>query len=75
MITTETLDFHERTPEKLTGYETLVAFRSMIANRLSFQFDFKGINSNFLLKETPYSFIISVVSKVLQIKVIKDKFF
>lgn len=43
-MTTETTDFLERTPEKLSGYETIGAIRSMLANRLSFQFDFKGIN-------------------------------
>ncbi|VVC37697.1 Acyl transferase/acyl hydrolase/lysophospholipase,Acyl transferase,GroES- [Cinara cedri] len=42
MMTTESADFHERTPEKLSGYETIGAIRSMLANRLSFQFDFKG---------------------------------
>lgn len=42
-MTNESSDFFERTPEKLTGYETIGAIRSMLANRLSFQFDFKGI--------------------------------
>lgn len=42
-MTNESSEFFERTPEKLTGYETIGAIRSMLANRLSFQFDFKGI--------------------------------
>lgn len=43
-MTTETSDFLERTPEKIPGYATIGAIRSMLANRISFQFDFKGIN-------------------------------
>jgi len=43
MMTTESSDYFERTPEKMTGYETLGAIRSMLANRLSFQFNFNGI--------------------------------
>ncbi|XP_050531344.1 fatty acid synthase-like [Daktulosphaira vitifoliae] len=42
MMTTESSDFFERTPEKLSGYETIGAIRSMLANRLSFQYDLKG---------------------------------
>lgn len=41
-MTTESLDYFERSPEKLSGYETIGAIRSMLANRLSFQFNFKG---------------------------------
>ncbi|VVC42234.1 Acyl transferase/acyl hydrolase/lysophospholipase,Ketoacyl-synthetase, C- [Cinara cedri] len=42
MMTTDTSDYFERTPETLTGYETIGAIRSMLANRISFQFDLKG---------------------------------
>jgi len=42
LMTTEMTDYFERVPEKLTGYETIGAVRSMLANRLSFQYDFKG---------------------------------
>ncbi|XP_050427979.1 fatty acid synthase-like [Adelges cooleyi] len=42
MMTTESADYFERTPEKMTGYETIGAIRSMLANRLSFQFNFNG---------------------------------
>lgn len=42
-MTNETSDYFERTPEKLTGYETIGAIRSMLANRISFQYNFKGI--------------------------------
>ncbi|XP_026810325.1 fatty acid synthase-like [Rhopalosiphum maidis] len=42
MMTNESSDFFERTPEKLTGYETIGVIRSMVANRISFQFNFKG---------------------------------
>jgi len=44
MMTTESSDFFERTPDKITGYETIGAIRSMLANRLSFQYNFKGIH-------------------------------
>lgn len=43
MMTTESSDYFERTPERLSGYETIGAIRSMLANRISFQYDFKGI--------------------------------
>jgi len=43
MMTNESSDYFERTPEKLTGYETIGVIRSMVANRLSFQFNFNGI--------------------------------
>lgn len=43
-MTNEASDYYERTPEQLSGYETIGAIRSMLANRLSFQFDFKGVN-------------------------------
>ncbi|XP_060836830.1 fatty acid synthase-like isoform X2 [Rhopalosiphum padi] len=42
MMTNESSDYFERTPEKLTGYETIGVIRSMVANRISFQFNFKG---------------------------------
>ncbi|XP_060865504.1 fatty acid synthase-like [Metopolophium dirhodum] len=42
MMTNESSDYFERTPEKLTGYETIGVIRSMLANRLSFQFNFNG---------------------------------
>lgn len=42
MMTTESSDYYERSPEKLSGYETIGAIRSMLANRLSFQFNFNG---------------------------------
>lgn len=42
LMTNESSDFYERTPEKLTGYETIGAIRSMLANRISFQYNFKG---------------------------------
>lgn len=45
MMTNESSDYFERTPEKLTGYETIGVIRSMLANRLSFQFNFNGINN------------------------------
>lgn len=44
MMTNESADYFERTPEKLTGYETIGVIRSMLANRVSFQFNFNGIN-------------------------------
>jgi len=44
MMTNESADYFERKPEKLTGYETIGVIRSMLANRVSFQFNFNGIN-------------------------------
>lgn len=44
LMTTEATDYFERVPEKLTGYETIGAVRSMLANRISFQYDFKGMD-------------------------------
>lgn len=48
MMTTESSDYFERTPEKMSGYETIGALRSMLANRLSFQFNFNGNNYELL---------------------------
>ncbi|XP_050064418.1 fatty acid synthase-like [Aphis gossypii] len=42
MMTTESSDYFERTPEKMSGYETIGAIRSMLANRISFQYNFNG---------------------------------
>lgn len=51
LMTNETSDFFERTPEQMSGYETIGAIRSMLANRISFQFNFKGkiVNTNLIL--------------------------
>ncbi|KAI5709648.1 hypothetical protein M8J75_001994 [Diaphorina citri] len=42
LMTTEANDFAEGNPEKLTGYETIGSTRAMLANRLSYAFNFSG---------------------------------
>ncbi|XP_017298475.1 fatty acid synthase-like [Diaphorina citri] len=43
LMTTEANDFAEGNPEKLTGYETIGSTRAMLANRLSYAFNFSGL--------------------------------
>ncbi|XP_008484342.1 fatty acid synthase-like, partial [Diaphorina citri] len=42
LMTTEANDFAEGNPEKLTGYETIGSTRAMLANRLSYAFNFSA---------------------------------
>lgn len=57
LMTNESSDYFERSPDKLTGYETIGAIRSMLANRLSFQYDFKGIGPS-SRRGSPRMFVI-----------------
>uniref|UniRef100_A0A8D8XXN1 Fatty acid synthase n=1 Tax=Cacopsylla melanoneura TaxID=428564 RepID=A0A8D8XXN1_9HEMI len=42
LMTTEANDLAESSPETLTGYETIGSTRAMLANRLSYAFNFSG---------------------------------